>query len=245
MTLNRIIWHHTGGPYAPTPLDLAAYHLVIDGDGQIHRGRHPIEANAAGRELTPGTYAAHTKGLNTGAIGLSLACMGGALWAKPETWRLPKPAQIDALVAESAKLCVAHVIVPDRRTTLSHAEVEITLGVKQAGKWDFDYWPRGGAGARDPIAIGDELRADLRRAIAALGQGSLVRREPVKPVLRRGSQGAAVRELQRLLARRAPLAIDGAFGPATHAAVVAFQRVNQLLPDGIVGQLTWAALARI
>ena len=34
----------------------------------------------------------------------------------------------------------------------------------------------------------------------------------------------------------------GPFGPATHAAVVAFQKKHGLLADGIVGRLTWSKL---
>jgi hypothetical protein len=70
-----------------------------------------------------------------------------------------------------------------------------------------------------------------------------------RPVLRRGSQGERVRFLQRLLndwlaipPGRAPLALDGIFGPRTQAAVVAFQRRNGLPADGIVGSRTWNAL---
>jgi hypothetical protein len=38
--------------------------------------------------------------------------------------------------------------------------------------------------------------------------------------------------------------IDNDFGEATLAAVIAFQQKNDLIPDGIVGDLTWAALLR-
>lgn len=58
-------------------------------------------------------------------------------------------------------------------------------------------------------------------------------------VLRVGSRGVAVKELQRALG----IEIDGAFGPATHAAVMAFQERAGLRADGAVGHLTWSALS--
>jgi len=63
-------------------------------------------------------------------------------------------------------------------------------------------------------------------------------------VLRRGSEGPAVERLQRRLAEHGfrPGRIDGRFGPATEAAVLAFQLSRGLLADGIVGPLTWRAL---
>jgi hypothetical protein len=60
-----------------------------------------------------------------------------------------------------------------------------------------------------------------------------------RPVLRRGSTGPAVRDLQRLL----QIKVDGSFGPQTETAVKDFQRANHLKVDGIVGPKTWAALA--
>ncbi|MEU1837767.1 L,D-transpeptidase family protein [Micromonospora chersina] len=67
-----------------------------------------------------------------------------------------------------------------------------------------------------------------------------------QPTLRQGSRGAAVSALQtRLTALRYDVGgVDGIFGPSTHHAVVAFQKVNGLDRDGIVGPLTWAALGR-
>lgn len=65
-----------------------------------------------------------------------------------------------------------------------------------------------------------------------------------RPVLREGSRGPAVLELQQKLAALNfdPGYIDGIFGPRTEEAVVAFQRVNGLAVDGIVGPQTWAKL---
>lgn len=67
-----------------------------------------------------------------------------------------------------------------------------------------------------------------------------------QPTLRQGSRGAAVTRLQtRLTALRYDVGgVDGIFGPSTHHAVVAFQKVNGLVRDGIVGPRTWAALDR-
>lgn len=58
-------------------------------------------------------------------------------------------------------------------------------------------------------------------------------------VLKLGSKGAEVKEVQNLLGG---LTVDGIFGKKTEAAVKAFQAANGLKVDGIVGKQTWAAL---
>ncbi|HKE20093.1 MAG TPA: peptidoglycan-binding domain-containing protein [Kofleriaceae bacterium] len=65
-----------------------------------------------------------------------------------------------------------------------------------------------------------------------------------RPLLRRGSTGAAVRDLQVRLQSLGfdPGPADGIFGGGTQAAVVSFQRSRGLTPDGIVGPQTWSAL---
>ncbi|MCO5059658.1 MAG: N-acetylmuramidase domain-containing protein [Rhizobiaceae bacterium] len=64
-------------------------------------------------------------------------------------------------------------------------------------------------------------------------------------MLRLGSSGARVRELQHLLVRAGySLKVDGDYGPATHDAVRAFQERNGLEVDGVAGPLTVAALDR-
>ena len=65
----------------------------------------------------------------------------------------------------------------------------------------------------------------------------------ISAVLRRGSRGAAVVELQTLLAGAGyPCQIDSIFGEKTAAAVVAFQRSAGLADDGIAGPRTMTAL---
>lgn len=62
-------------------------------------------------------------------------------------------------------------------------------------------------------------------------------------ILRQGDRGEAVRALQEQLNRfGADLRADGIFGPATHAAVKAFQRKQDLVVDGLAGEKTRAAL---
>jgi putative chitinase len=63
-------------------------------------------------------------------------------------------------------------------------------------------------------------------------------------ILRKGSSGPEVAELQTELKTRgfSPGAIDGRFGPGTEAAVIAFQRSEELLADGVAGARTLASL---
>jgi lysozyme len=63
------------------------------------------------------------------------------------------------------------------------------------------------------------------------------------PTLTEGDTGPAVQTLQtRLNVWGATLTVDGDFGPATLAAVKAFQAEQKLTVDGVVGPQTWAAL---
>ena len=66
--------------------------------------------------------------------------------------------------------------------------------------------------------------------------------------LRIGSRGDSVRQIQHCLNHVSQpcsrqLAEDGVFGPLTQAAVITFQRLFEINPDGVVGPLTWGRLA--
>ena len=56
--------------------------------------------------------------------------------------------------------------------------------------------------------------------------------------LRRGDTGEAVVKVQTAVG----VAADGTFDAATEAAVREFQRTHGMVPDGIVGPRTWAAI---
>lgn len=64
---------------------------------------------------------------------------------------------------------------------------------------------------------------------------------PGRPTLRRGMIGA----LTRVVQSKVGVAVDGNFGAKTEAAVRAFQRNHDLVPDGIVGPKTWSELDKV
>ena len=66
-------------------------------------------------------------------------------------------------------------------------------------------------------------------------------------ILRRGMSGPSIRQVQErlnALGANPRLTTDGVFGSLTEAAIMTFQRHNNLTPDGIVGPMTWNALFR-
>ncbi len=64
------------------------------------------------------------------------------------------------------------------------------------------------------------------------------------PIVKLGSQGQVVKDLQTLLNQRvaAQLSVDGIFGAKTEAAVKTAQSIFFLEIDGIVGAKTWTVL---
>ena len=65
-----------------------------------------------------------------------------------------------------------------------------------------------------------------------------------RPTLKRGSEGPAVRRLQRALAAAlpGPVTVHGHFGPGTTAAVARYQRRTGLRVTGVAAPSTWRAL---
>jgi len=58
------------------------------------------------------------------------------------------------------------------------------------------------------------------------------------PLLKKGSTGTYVKELQKMLY----ITADGIFGNQTRETVIEMQKLNELVPDGIVGPATWGVL---
>ncbi len=102
-------------------------------------------------------------------------------------------------------------------------------------------------GGRNGLEDRGAYTAKAKNAIARIEGFVLTGEAPPsggRPVLRRGSKGEAVGELQRMLQKAGfVLAIDEDFGAGTEVAVTAFQGQRKLVPvDGIVGRDTWEAL---
>src|SRR3954463_4274623 len=62
-----------------------------------------------------------------------------------------------------------------------------------------------------------------------------------EPVLKKGSNDPAVRDLQEALKALGydPGSVDGVFGMATETAVKKFQQAREIAVDGVVGRVTW------
>lgn len=164
MGLTRIHLHWTAGGHRPSGLDLTHYHFVIDGDGKEHSGKLSPESNISTRD---GSYVAHTLGANTGAIGIAVCAMAGAQESPFNAGVAPiAQVQVDALCRLAARLALKYGIQCRRDTILTHAEVQLTLGVRQRGKWDITWLP-GMARPGDPLEVGDALRAKIKTMMAA------------------------------------------------------------------------------
>lgn len=181
----RIVIHWTGGSHTANNSDKRHYHFIIEGDGTIVEGNHPPESNAVIRNPTDGsTYAAHTRNLNTGSIGIALAAMRGAQERPFNAGPSPiTEAQLDALARLTAHLCTKYGIPLQRDTVLTHAEVQPTLKIAQRGKWDIR-WVPGMTGVGDPVAVGDGLRDRVASALLAKPVANSERPNPIAKFLR-------------------------------------------------------------
>jgi hypothetical protein len=99
---------------------------------------------------------------------------------------------------------------------------------------------------QDPVFGMEEFRSGIAAILAgAAPLPSLIPAvEPggaARPTIRRGDHGDLIKEVQR------KLGVDptGNFAALTEAAVREFQRERGLVPDGIIGPKSWAALDRL
>ena len=169
----RVICHWTGGAYDASDLDRQHYHFLIEGDGSVRRGRHPISAND--RPIR-GDYAPHVRGKNTGSIGVAVCCMAGARERPFDPGRFPmRREQWRRMAAVVAQLCAHYGIAVSPQTVLGHGEVEHRLQVPQRAKWDPLALPW--RTDLDLHAAGERFREEVR-ALAAGPEDGVEEAEP-------------------------------------------------------------------
>jgi hypothetical protein len=162
--MKRIICHWTAGAHEASALDRKHYHILVEGDGELVRGRVPIDEN---ERTGDGRYAAHTLGANTGSIGVAVCCMAGANERPFRPGSHPmRESQWKRLAEVVAELCAAYEIPVTPKTVLGHGEVERILGIRQKGKWDPLVLPW--APLLSPRDVGDMFRG----MVAALIDGT-------------------------------------------------------------------------
>ena len=159
MSMKRIVMHWTAGGHKANSTDRMHYHFMVEGDGNIVTGDHPVSDNES---TADGNYAAHTGRLNTGSIGVSFCAMAGAQESPFNPGAYPiTEAQVEAMCDLVADLAGEYDIPITRETVLTHAEVQPTLGVAQSGKWDVTVLP-GMTAPGNPVEVGDRLRDLIR-----------------------------------------------------------------------------------
>ena len=111
-SLNRITIHWTGSTYTPNDCDKSHYHFIIDGDGNVIKGKYKPEDNL---DCKDGVYAAHTGGGNTGNIGVAMSCLYNNYYPI-------RRVQLEACCKLVAQLCEKYGIRITNKTVLTHAE---------------------------------------------------------------------------------------------------------------------------
>lgn len=162
--MQRIILHWTAGGHKANDTDKRAYHFLVEGDGNLVRGNASVTLNSGG--IKPG-YAAHTLNCNSGSIGVSLCCMAGAVESPFNAGRAPMTEkQFHTMIGLVRELATRYNIPVTRRTILSHAEVQTTLGIQQRNKWDYTrlaFMPD----IRGALVIGDFIRDLIQKPTGA------------------------------------------------------------------------------
>ena len=178
--LNKIIAHWAVTGYKCDATSKQHYHFIVEGDGKVVNGNHTPEAN---ENTADGSYAAHTKGCNTGAIGVSCAAMFGAV-SETNYGQYPiTKAQFDSMCRLIAILCNKYGIKVTPKTVLTHAEVQGTLGIPQRGKWDIAVLPH--VNMRGAKMCGDYIRKNVQAYLdtpnAKVAEADKLAKEPPKP----------------------------------------------------------------
>lgn len=220
-TPKGVMCHHTGGPAKGNMPSLG---IVTNGRPDL---TGPLSQLALGRDgtfyLVAAGFAQHAGAGNYGGLVTGNTCFIGI---EAENTGLSSDPWPDVQV-----------------TALRHgvAAILARLGAGAQMCCGHKEWARPVGRKTDPTLDMNALRAAVGTIMAgAAAPLPLIPAHdgPERPTLRRGCSGEAVSRLQTAV-RVTP---DGQFGGGTEAAVRAAQAERALVPDGIVGPRTWAAL---
>ena len=171
--IERIYTHWSAHDYHSV---FPAYHFCIATDeaGEILVvNTHDVRENMRDVYQAPDEpYAAHTRGRNSYAIGISIMAMEGATPENFGRFPLTEPL-VDGLCLLGAKLAKYYGVMIDAEHVMSHAEAALHdgyFGTAPEERWDI---ARLRAEDRplvpqDGIDIGEELRTRMRRFFAQL-----------------------------------------------------------------------------
>jgi hypothetical protein len=138
-----VVLHWTGGPPRANAVDLNAYHYVVESDGRILQGVHPVADNM--RSIDDGQYAAHTGGWNSYRVGISGAGMYGYQSpAKPGSAPLTAIQVMKMLELSAYFLKLGNLDPLNPLHLCTHREVWLLHGVKGTRnhqKLDIEYLP--------------------------------------------------------------------------------------------------------
>lgn len=211
-----LVIHWTGGGPRPSAEDKRHYHLIIDQEGQVHRGSYLISDND---DTSDQEYAAHTRGFNTHRVGVALSGMINARERPFDPGPYPiKPLQWDVLIEVCARLAHHYDWPITEQVFTFHSRVQQVHGVQQLGKWDISVlpWDR----SMTPYQIVENLIGAIRRASPA----------PLDPIFK----------------MLPTVNVEDILAPIYNQGLVLslreFQRAHGLVPDAVIGPLTWAAL---
>jgi hypothetical protein len=174
-----VVVHWTGGGHRANAVDLSAYHLVVEADGNVVAGKWPIAANL--RKLVDDKYAKHTGGFNSFRIGISAAGMKDYR-SRSAAGSFPlKEVQVRRMMEVAAYFIALAGLDPMNPWHLcSHREVwtiHRVKGTQNHIKTDIEFLPF--RPDLKPEEVGDFLRQLAADAIRSIGDSALVLPEPL------------------------------------------------------------------
>ena len=203
---------------APRYWNCCGYHYFIRSDGVIEQGRS--------LEVTPAAQEGH----NTGTIAI---CLNGLTDLDFSS------SQYNALRKLADEIWEAH----NKKVTF-HGHCEVSSKTCPVFKYKV-VLNLDAAGRIKSTAVGSHL-PPIKPAAPLDAASMTITRVPLGIAINVGHPH--VRVLQGLLTAfsiRHPGPCDGDFGEKTKASVIAFQEESDLVPDGLVGAVTWEALEKL